>query len=222
MIAQVTGVIERVEDHSVLLRAEGLCYEILVPASLLERLRRHQAHHPGVPLTLHTLHYLEGGVGMGNLFPRLVGFLQRKDRDFFERFTRVPGLGIKRALRCLTLPISQIARAIEEGDVGSLVGLPEVGRRTAEKILAELKGKMYEFALMKDETVLGVSEAPPDLRAEAIEVFLQLGYKKSEAEGIVQEALARNPKLDTVDALVREVFRGGRREEPRQGSSGKG
>jgi len=218
MIAQVTGVIDQVEDRSVLLRVDGLSYEILVPASLVEYLRRHQMNHPGGSITLHTIYYLEGGVGMGNLFPRLLGFLNPKDRDFFELFTRVPGIGIKRALRCLALPIRRIACAIEEGDVGSLISLPEVGRRTAEKIIAELKGKMYEFALRKDETALGISETLPDLRAEAIEIFLQLGYKKSEAEMIVQGALGRNPKLDSVDALVQEVFRGEKRTEPPQNS----
>lgn len=206
MIAQITGVLESVEGGSVLLRVGGITYEVLVPASLLDRLRAQLRSEPGRETTLHTLYYIEGGGGMGNAYPRLVGFLHPKDREFFERYISVPGLGVRKALRSLTLPVRQLAEAIERGDTAALVKLPEVGRRTAEKIVAELRGKVYEFALIKDEGAPEPAAQEEGLRTQAVEVFIQLGYKRAEADEIVRGVLERNPSLDSVDAVVKEVF----------------
>ncbi|MFQ5692503.1 MAG: Holliday junction branch migration protein RuvA [Nitrospinota bacterium] len=207
MIAQLTGVLERVEEDSVFLRVGGIVYEVFVPASLLERLKARWREDSEEEVTFHTLYYIEGSGGMGNTYPRLVGFLHRKDREFFERYTAVPGLGIRKALRSLTLPVRQLAEAIERGDTATLVKLPEVGRRTAETIVAELRGKVYEFALIKEEGAPEPEREEDGLRPQAVEVFLQLGYKRAEAEEIVRGALDRDPSLDSVDAVVREVFK---------------
>ncbi|MEE8109590.1 MAG: Holliday junction branch migration protein RuvA [bacterium] len=207
MIAQITGILERVEEESVLVRVGGMTYQVLVPASILDRLRGKWRSESEEEVTFHTLYYIEGSGGMGNTYPRLVGFLHPKDREFFERYTAVPGLGVRKALRSLTLPVRQLAEAIERGDAATLVKLPEIGRRTAEKIVAELRGKVYEFALIKDE---GAPEPEPEedgLRPQAVEVFMQLGYKRTEAEEFVRNVLDRNPSLDSVDAVVKEVFR---------------
>jgi Holliday junction DNA helicase RuvA len=207
MIAQITGILERVEEETVHLRVGGITYQILVPASILERLKTRLRTSTEEEATFHTLYYIEGSGGMGNAYPRLVGFLHAKDREFFERYTGVPGLGVRKALRSLTVPVRQIAEAIERGDTAMLVRLPEIGKRTAEKIVAELRGKVYEFALIKEE---GAPESEPEtdgLRPQAVEVFTQLGYKRGEAEEIVRTVLERNPSLDSVDAVVKEVFR---------------
>ena len=161
-------------------------------------------------MTFHTLYYIEGSAGMGNAYPRLVGFLHPKDREFFERYTAVPGLGVRKALRSLTLSVRRLAEAIEHGDTAALVKLPEIGKRTAEKIVAELRGKVYEFALIPSEGDEGPAAPAPEedgLRPQAIEVFTQLGYKGADADALVRDALDRNPALDSVDAIVKEVFR---------------
>ncbi|MFQ5913965.1 MAG: Holliday junction branch migration protein RuvA [Nitrospinota bacterium] len=207
MIAQLTGILERVEEESVFLLVGGITYRVLVPASIVDRLKARFRSDSGQEVTFHTLYYIEGSGGMGNAYPRLVGFLHQKDREFFERYTSVPGLGVRKALRSLTLPVRRLAEAIERGDTAALMKLPEIGRRTAEKIVAELRGKVYEFALIKDE---GPPEPEPEedgLRPQAVEVFTQLGYKRTEAEEIVRSALERDPSMDSVDAIVKEVFR---------------
>ena len=217
MIATLTGTLTRVEEDSVHVRIGGITYRVLVPASLLERLRTRWKSDPGAgeggeegeEMTFHTLYYIEGSAGMGNAYPRLVGFLHPKDREFFERYTAVPGLGVRKALRSLTLSVRRLAEAIERGDTATLVKLPEIGKRTAEKIVAELRGKVYEFALIRDEGEEGPPEPAPEddgLRPQAIEVFTQLGYKRTEAEALVRDVMDRNPALDSVDAVIREVF----------------
>lgn len=207
MIAQITGILDRVEEETVHLRVGGITYQILVPASILERLKARLRTGSEEEATFHTLYYIEGSGGMGNAYPRLVGFLHPKDREFFGRYTGVPGLGVRKALRSLTIPVRQIAEAIERGDTATLVRLPEIGKRTAEKIVAELRGKVYEFALIKEEGAPQVEPETDGLRSQAVEVFAQLGYKRGEAEEIVRTVLERNPSLDSVDAVVKEVFR---------------
>ncbi len=209
MIARLTGIPERIEEDAVFLRVGNLTYQIFVPASAVESLKHRWRSEPEQELSLHTLYYIEGIGGMGNAHPRLVGFLHRKDLEFFERYTAVQGLGIRKALRSLTLPIRQLAEAIERGNIEALVKLPEIGKRTAEKIVAELRGKVTEFALLRFPQDEGPPPSEPEddgLRPQAIEVFTQLGYKKNEAEELVRKALDRNPGLETVDALIKEVF----------------
>ncbi len=216
MISTITGILARVDEDSVHLRVGGITYRILVPASLLERVQAQWRSGAGPEgeaqeeMTFHTLYYIEGSAGMGNAYPRLVGFLHPKDREFFERYTAVPGLGVRKALRSLTLSVRRLAEAIEHGDTAALVKLPEIGKRTAEKIVAELRGKVYEFALILSDGDEGPAAPAPEgdgLRSQAIEVFTQLGYKGADADALVRDALDRNPALDSVDAIVKEVFR---------------
>jgi Holliday junction DNA helicase RuvA len=96
-------------------------------------------------MTFHTLLYLEGDASGGNIEPRLVGFLKPQDKRFFEKFITVKGIGPKKALKALALPTGDVAHAIETKDTRFLVGLPQIGKRMAELIVAELAGKVGEF-----------------------------------------------------------------------------
>ena len=90
---------------------------------------------------------------MGNLIPRLVGFLNQSDLEFFSMLTTVQGLSVKRSLKALTIPVKEMARAIELKNVSILKKLPEIGGKTAEKIIMELKGKVAKFALLREEEI---------------------------------------------------------------------
>ena len=76
-----------------------------------------------------------------------IGFLRAEDKRFFQLFITVKGIGPKQALRALVQPAGQIAEAIESKNTKFLIGLPEIGKHTAEQIVAELAGKMHGFAL---------------------------------------------------------------------------
>src|SRR6185295_11285386 len=100
----------------------------------------------GEQVTFHTIFYLEGDAARGNLEPKLIGFLRADDRKFFELFTTVKGIGAKTALKALTVPVGEIAAAIESKDARFLTRLQGIGKRTAELIVAELSGKAARFA----------------------------------------------------------------------------
>ena len=99
----------------------------------------------GQTLTLNTFHFIEMQGQGTTAIPRLAGFTTAQDRRFYELFTTVKGIGNKRALRAMALESAQIAAAIADRDLALLQSLPEIGRRTAETIVATLSGKVDAF-----------------------------------------------------------------------------
>ena len=136
-----------------------------------------------------------------------MGFLDPLDREFFEVFTTVPGVGFMRALKCLVRPLNEIALAIERGDTDFLKELPFIGAKTAERIVTELRGKMAKFALARTEEPLSVEqESGAELKQEALQVLEQLEYSRAEAQRMVDEIFARHKNLKTTEDFLRQVF----------------
>ena len=119
-------------------------YEVLIP----EFARRQLQHEVGREISLHTIEYLEGNPMHGRLTPRLIGFLKAVEREFFDLFCEVDGVGVKKALRAMVRPVREVATAIEEQDVKTLSTLPGIGPATSERIVAKLRRRMPKFALL--------------------------------------------------------------------------
>jgi Holliday junction DNA helicase RuvA len=140
------------------------------------------------------------------MIPRLVGFMSEAERDFYLLLVKVPGLGARTALKAMIIPPGEMANAIEGEDKNALSSLPGVGRRTADKIVASLKGKVLEFAFDKD--VKREARGPwTETEEEALMVLLQLQYKRSEAEQLIIRARNKNPDLESAEALCQAVFK---------------
>ncbi|MBL8758392.1 MAG: hypothetical protein JNK35_08195 [Phycisphaerae bacterium] len=228
MITRVRGHLEAIDGLAVTLRlpfpgdpAPGWAIEVLVPGYVAREL----APLTGQPLTLHTFCYLEGQ-GQGASFePRLIGFLSPTERRFFDLFTTVKGIGNRKALRALTEPPPAVAAAIAARDTKWLTNLPEIGKRLAETIVAELHGKADAFA---DPTVIRdplgsplaaasiepASRRHPPAVAEAIEALCALGETRADAERKVLLAVERAPRapgqastsIDRADTLIALVY----------------
>ena len=198
---------DRIRRHSLLVRVDSVCYEVFVPSGIAARLRQAPEGERRNPLTLYTIYYIDGGLGGGHLTPKLVGFLDPLDREFFEAFTTVPGVGFMKALKCLVRPLNEIALAIERGDTAFLEELPHVGKKTAERIVTELRGKMTKFALARTEEPLSVEqESSAELKAEAVQVLVQLEYSRPEAQRITDQIFTRHKNLKTTEEFLRRVF----------------
>lgn len=205
MISRIEGELIRVDNGRAELRVGALVYELLIPACDTPRLSR----HAGETLTFHTLHYLEGQ-GQGTSFlPRLIGFRTPEDRAFFELFTTVRGFGNRKALRALELPLGEVAGAIASRDTSILTSLPEIGKRTAETIIAELAGKVDRFVEVKAQPgdVPAVTEAQAELVRDAVAVLVQLGESRPTAQQLIERALAVDPQVTSPDQLVAAAFR---------------
>lgn len=205
MISRLRGTLDRVSDNYALLENGGVFYEVLLPSALADRLK--DSGSVGSEISFETIHYIEAGDKKSSHYPKLVGFTDPVDREFFSLLISVPGLGVKKALKSLVLPIKEIATAIETKDSGQLTRLPGVGGRQAEKIIAELHGKTAKFALSRNEEPL-TSSRPPEsaLASEAIEVLLQLQYSQNEAHQMVEAAISKNPKIDKSEDLISFIF----------------
>lgn len=206
MLARIAGVLERVEGHKavVTLPALGVAVDVHLPAFLAERMRA----RAGETVTLHTLLQFEAHGQSGSLTPRLIGFASDADRRFFELFTTVKGVGGRRALRAMASAPSEIAAAVSRRDLGALQRLPEIGKRLAETIVAELHGKVDAFL---GEVVEARGHGSPAPAVEqAVEALVRLGEGRAEAERKVSRAVESNPALATAGEILAAAVGGGR------------
>jgi len=201
MISRISGRLEAVSGGSALIDAGGgLWYEVLVPAFDIERLSR----RAGQDVVLHTIHYVEGNPAHGVQTPRLIGFSSETDREFFRVFTTVKGIGVRKALRALVRPVGEIAAAIQNKDAKFLVALPEIGKRMSEQIIAELNGKVDDFAA---QAAMPAAAALPEPAAEAIAVLVQLGERRADAMALVERVLAVAPEIKSPEAIIQQAYK---------------
>jgi len=206
MICRLRGAVREQTETALVLEVHGVCYQIFVPPSILQRVSDRVAGNGEVELV--TFHYQQ--VDVSKSVPVLIGFLNEIEREFFERFITVSGVGPKAALKAMTLPIPTIAQAIHEGNLGLLKSLPGIGEQRAKEIVAKLQGKVGKFALMQSppgaEAAVTEEQTEREIEEEAVAVLVQLEYTKPEAKQMVKAALARNPNVKTAEELLNEVY----------------
>jgi Holliday junction DNA helicase RuvA len=200
LIARISGRVEEVTTDAVLIDVgSGLWYEVLVPACEAARLSR----LIGQDVILHTIHYIEGDPTRGGQTPRLVGFADESGREFFRLFTKVKGIGVRKALRALVRPFPEVAAAIQAKDIPALVALPEIGRRTAETVIAELHGKVDHLAGPASAERPQLSEAAE----EALAVLVQLGERRADAAALVERVLAVAPETPSAETIIQQAYK---------------
>lgn len=203
MISRIKGIISGLDSTKAFIEVNGLTYDVMLPSGLLESFRD---KINGEPVEIYTIYYIEGS-NVGNQYPRLVGFSDPVQREFFTILINVSGLGIKKALRSLVLPINVIARAIETENVKKLTELPGIGPRMSEKIIAELKGRVAKFALMQDDKPLSEPPGRPDFAVEVMEVLEQLQYNSAQAKTMIERALAIGKSFKSSEELLEQIFK---------------
>ena len=114
MITKITGQLVALQEATTLtLNVGAFEYEVLIPEFTRRQL---QGQTAASEISLHTIEYLEGNPMQGRMTPRLIGFLSEVEREFFELFCSVDGVGVKKALRAMVRPVKEVATAIEEQD----------------------------------------------------------------------------------------------------------
>jgi holliday junction DNA helicase RuvA len=212
MITRITGVLNRVLDEEVRLQVGPLEYQVLIP----EFVRRQVQHRVGQEVTLHTSQYMDGNPMQGRVVPRLLGFLNEAELDFFELFCTVDKVGTRKAIKALVRPIKEIADAIQRQDAKWLTTLPGVGAATAEQIVATLRRKVTKFALMPAP---GVGPAPAEggpaptavvdgnLIEDSYQALMSVGLSPNEARDRLDKVFAGGRTFKSVEDVLLEIYK---------------
>lgn len=205
MISHLHGRLARKNEDasSIEIDANGVWYEVELPAFVWRALEDRAI---GDEIDVETFYFLTQNAPI----PRLIGFQREVEREFFKKLITVPNVGPTTATRALVFSVSTIAGWIEAGDTTALARLPAIGKRTAETIIAQLRGKVTAEALLADEGFSKIEKppapGPSEIARDAIDALVALGYSRSEADRLVQQVEAEGPS-ETVEEALRAVFR---------------
>ena len=205
MITKISGKLLTLSDTTCTLLNEPFEYEIFVT----DFTRRALQLKVDEVVTLHTIHYIDGNPQKGGrMTPRLVGFDSAIERQFFEVFCSVPGLGVKKSLRALVRPVRDIAHSIEQQDIKALTTMPGIGAAMAEKIVAQLRRKMAKFALLakQDLAAQSADSVEHNIADETFQILVSLGHPEAEARRLLEQPLASKKKFKSVEDLLQAVY----------------
>ncbi|MEM9160906.1 MAG: Holliday junction branch migration protein RuvA [Verrucomicrobiota bacterium] len=201
MIVTIEGILERATPVSAIINVSGLGYLVNIPVTTAEKLP-----HSGEKAKLHThVVYREDSQSM-------YGFAEEADRDFFVLIIdKVSGVGPKVAISLLSkLPLASLIAAIASEDVKLLSKTPGIGKKTAERVVMELKDKLAAFSggssIQHINTSLGdfTSLAPEgSATADAVLALTALGYKQTEAQKSIDAALQKLGHKATTEELIK-------------------
>jgi Holliday junction DNA helicase RuvA len=193
------------ESDGILLLVNGLGYEVMLNPRLVEHLRSRQSEEAKACLYIY-YHQTERQPK-----PVLIGFETLEDKEFFQTFISVSAIGPMKAVKAMTRPTEEIAGAIEKKDVSFLTGLSGIGKRTAEKIIATLHGKVERFVMAAQDGETGderhAAFKMPDIGSQVEDVLVeQLGHSPGSARRMIKEAFEKNSNISTPEELFDEIF----------------
>jgi Holliday junction DNA helicase RuvA len=203
VIVTITGKLTHVDETSVRLLSPPFEYEVMVS----DFTRRQLQGRTGQEILLHTLDYIEGGPQGGRMIPRLIGFLTEPERQFFDLFCSVDGVGVKKALRAMVRPVREMAVMIEEQDTKSLSALPGIGPATSERVIAKLRRKMPRFALMvQRDTADEIEEGSSAVLRETFDALVVLGHSETDARKLIDDAVTTGKKFKDTETLLTAIY----------------
>jgi holliday junction DNA helicase RuvA len=206
MIGYLEGKLLKKENDRILLLANQIGYEVLLPAFVMKSLK---TKNIGEEISLYIYHQQTDRQPK----PILIGFNLEVEKEFFQHFISVEDIGPLKAIKALNHPVRELARAIEAKEINTLKRLKGIGDRTARKIIATLEGKMGKFALIRTGEQLDIPESE-DFSTTVLDVLVsQLGHRVSDAKQMIAEAMKRNPDISSPEELFEEVYRGEKKKD---------
>jgi Holliday junction DNA helicase RuvA len=202
MIAHLNGRLLSKEPNSVIVDVSGVGYEVSIPLSTFYELANEGSD---VQLRIYT-HVKEDAL-------QLYGFKTERERKLFINFISVSGIGPKLGIALLSgMSADELINSIKSNNLARLTLIPGVGRKTAERLIVDLREKMTALATTQVEADAGagsISSIPPsddDVRAQALSGLLNLGYQKSAAEKAIDSVLSEDGEI-TVESVLRRGLR---------------
>lgn len=200
VFSRIRGTLVERGDDSIVLDVHGLCYRILLPPCVSEKIMAGESED--VTLEVYAVLNIDGNTGHYTFY----GFGNAIEREFFEALISVASIGPRSAARAFSQPMSRIAGAIDRGDHAFLKTLPGIGQQKARDIVAKLQGKVTKFLLIQDAQPAPAAQMP-DFADEALAVLLQLEYKRGEAEEMIRATLDASSHVRDAETLLAEIYR---------------
>ncbi|KZY36430.1 MULTISPECIES: Holliday junction branch migration protein RuvA [unclassified Oleiphilus] len=199
MIGKLLGIVEEKGAQSVLLNVSGICYEVEVPISTSFSLPE-----AGASVSLYTHFVVREDAQL------LYGFLNKKDRDMFRVLIKVNGVGPKLGITILSgLDSASLARCVADDDVSTLVKLPGIGKKTAERLLIELRDKVKGLVPEGGDVSISELDMPlarvSDIEGEAEAALISLGYKPQDAAKSIKSVRHEG---QTLESLLKAALKG--------------
>lgn len=197
MIDYLKGTLVVATPHHAVIDVSGVGYRVLIPISSYEALPR-----PGGEVKLLThLHHREDEV-------TLYGFAAEEERAMFDLLLGVSGIGPRTALAILSgVSVSAFRKAVFSGDVRLLSSVRGIGKKTAERLVVELKDKISLLPALQREAAQSKLAGGEAKSADVLEALLSLGYKPVQAQKAIEAALAAAEAGWTVEHLLKEALK---------------
>lgn len=191
MIGRIQGQLVEHTDTQVLVDVGGLAYEVEITPGALQSI----GTEAGAKVQLYTHFVVREDAQL------LYGFISRLERDVFRDLIRISGVGPKLGQNLISaISLEQLAHCVQHNDVAMLTRVPGVGKKTAERLLVELKGRLENFVVPD----LAPSTASPAVVGEAEAALEALGYRPAEAQRAIAQARTESGRLDVgSEALIR-------------------
>jgi Holliday junction DNA helicase RuvA len=200
MIGRIRGKLVEKQPPDILVEVGGVGYELQVPMTTL-----FQLPELGTEVSLVTHFVVREDAQL------LYGFIDERDRSLFRQLIKVSGVGPKLALTILSgMDSASFARCVQRDDISSLVALPGVGKKTAERLLVEMRDKLKDWLGQVDvegaQSVAGLASVTvTDIVSDAEGALIALGYKPAEASRVV--AAVNDDSIDDSEELIRRALK---------------
>jgi holliday junction DNA helicase RuvA len=192
VIGRIRGVLVDKKPPEIQIDVAGICYEVQVPMSTL-----YQLPELGKELTLHTHFVVREDAQL------LYGFFEEKDKAMFRSLIKINGVGPKMALGILSsMEANEFVRAVRSNDINAMVKMPGIGKKTAERLLIEMRDRLKDWDGEEGSTQVPVSAAA-SITSDAETALISLGYKPHQAAHAIAAVLKTNPEIQGSEELIR-------------------
>jgi Holliday junction DNA helicase RuvA len=199
MIGQIRGILIEKKPPEILVDVGGLSYELQIPMSTA-----YQLPEVGSELRLHTHFVVREDAQL------LYGFFELKDKTLFRALIRVNGVGPKMALAILSgMAADEFARTVRENDVSAMTRMPGIGKKTAERLIVEMRDRLTEWDDAEATATLpGAPQSTSAMGKESETALIALGYKPQQAARAVAMVLKSDPEVPDSESLIRLALKG--------------
>ena len=203
MISKISGQLILLQDEFATLAVSPFEYQVFIS----EYTRRQLQGRIGEQISLITIHYIDGNPQKGGrMNPRLIGFNSEIEREFFDQFCSVDGVGVKKALRAMVRPVEDIAKAIEEQDFKGVSTLPGIGTAMSERIIAKLRRKMGKYALLVSQGMGSATVAYRNVIDDTYQIICSLGHSEQDARMMIVGVIMNKRKFKDVEEMLQAVY----------------